>query len=676
MIRFRACVAAIFFLLPAFTAVGQGFDDLKKGAACTLNTKLKSLVDGNDVKGLAKLLKSKPETLKDGSNTGTNDRGAKNVIPLVNDVVGRTLAGSVSIDMCRAVFDAGGDPYSVYNGETPIYQVMNVLAVTPTENTGVAVEVLDILLSVNGFDVNRRYRSLPPPFSYLLSENYRYLGNSYSSDYLSTELLRKIIDSGGRLNSFNDDGASLLLLANSTGNTYLRDYLLDNGVDIDKIADEQGNNAVFAAIAEDNLDLLKKIVGNYSLKLTTVMMSEGDASMSPQIYDYVTKECAQNSYTYDELVLFRTTYKDRLALVQKKYETMAGNEVSAAGTYEAIMLCAQRFPDLMSIVEPKKKSIAKKEFDSAESFEGYEFFTKRYPEYPELSSACRDRVATLEASALTDIAGVKKFEDRYPDLKERCSARKRALYDSACADLRYAVEVAKNGLKNHEYPSSPMNCPQFVRDYAGYYDPDSMIPVAKSASAYYEAVEALTQKYRYYCQDDSFVDWYSRDYSNLQSVIGNSAVRISQGLSAPWLEEALVSKRQSLIAYYDECRDLYVRVLKFDYRRLPSPTYIDDSDGETFVRFSNFTFIITDMSDYETDYVYYVVHGMTGGRLPGFLEGYTSYEEALVAGYCAGYYGFGRPAQVPSGFLGGTQAKLDKMAASQSDSVLRSWFGD
>ena len=245
----------------------QGFDDLKKAKPVQLDANLQKLLDKNDVKGMEKLLKSKPETRNGGSSMGRNDKGAPNVVPLLNDVINRTLQGKTSLDMCRVVFNAGCDVYSVYNGKTPIYQLMDYLAITPSADAEVGLDVLDLFFTREEFDINRRYRSFPPPLSYLLSTNYKHLGERYSKDYLSTTLLEKLFDHGAYLNTYDENGASLLLLANSTDNSYLQSYLLDRGVNINKVADESGNDAVYAAIESSNVASLKKNCGK--LRRTT-----------------------------------------------------------------------------------------------------------------------------------------------------------------------------------------------------------------------------------------------------------------------------------------------------------------------------------------------------------------------------------------------------------------------
>ena len=360
-------LAFIFLVFTGLLCHAQGFDDLKKAKPVVYNKKLQALVDKNDVKGLEKLLSSKPETINDGSNYGNNDRGATLTIPLFYDVVDRTLLGTASLDLCHVCLAAGCDVYTIYNGKTPIYRVMDFFATTPSDKCEIGMEVLKLLVAQKGFDLNRRYRSLPPPFSYLLSENFKFLGNKYSKDYLSTELVRFLLDNGAYLNTYDENGASLLLFADQTNNEFLRDYLLENGVNINRAADAEGNNAVYAAIADNNVPLLQKIVNNYNVRLTTPMVKDWTSRVSPYMFEYLIGQCADNAYTYDEVVEFRTFFPNMKEMVQKRYEELAQYETNNANDFDAIRNVRIRYPDLEKITGPRRLSIYREHAARVES---------------------------------------------------------------------------------------------------------------------------------------------------------------------------------------------------------------------------------------------------------------------------------------------------------------------
>lgn len=465
--RKKYVIAVVFLFFTGFLCQAQGFDDLKKAKPVVFNKKLQALVNQDDVKGLAKLLYSKPETINDGSNFGKNDRGATLTIPLFYDVVDKTLSGKVSLAACRVCLAAGCDVYTVYNGKTPIYRVMDFFATTPSDKCEIGMEVLKLLVAQKGFDLNRRYRSLPPPFSYLLSENFKYLGNKYSKDYISTDLIHFLIDNGAYLNSYDENGASLLLLAISTDNVYLQNYLVDNGVNINKAADTEGNNGIHAAIADNNVPLLQRIVKNYNVRLTTSFVKDWTSRVSPDMFEYLIGQCADNANTYDELVEFRKHFSNRKYEVQDKYENIARKEVSNTYTYEGIMECKKRYPDLNNITEPRYKEIAKNEINTSKN-----------------------------------IAQIKVCEKRYPDFKASTDLKKSAIYHSDVKDLEESYSHAKNLVaKSSFYYESRMSdiANSFVKNYQDYYDPDSQLSLAKDLSQFYSALSKVNQGYFYSC---------------------------------------------------------------------------------------------------------------------------------------------------------------------------------
>lgn len=531
----KLIIAFVFLVLTGFLCQAQGFDDLKKAKPVVFNKKLQAVVNNNDVKGLEKLLTSKPETKNDGSNFGKNDRGAILTIPLFYDVVDKTLSGTVSIEACRVCLAAGCDVYTVYNGKTPIYRVMDFFATTPSDKCEIGMEVLKLLVAQKGFDLNRRYRSLPPPFSYLLSENFKYLGNNYSKDYLSTELIRYLIDNGAYLNSYDENGASLLSLAISTNNVYLQNYLVDNGVNIDKAADTEGNNGVIAAIADNNVPLLEKIVKNYNVQLTTPLVKDWTSKVSPDMFDYLVGQCADHANTYEEIVEFRTHFSNRKDVVQDKYENLAKKEVSNTYTYEGIMECKKRYPDLANITEPKFKEIANNEISTSK-----------------------------------DIAQIKVCENRYPDFKAMTDLKKNEIYLNDVKKLEESYSHAKNLVaKSSFYYESRMSdiANSFVNNYQNYYDPDNQLPLAKDLSRFYSALSSVNQGYysRYHLlpQPGLFKEEMIRDQNRLKSAYDN-LYSCGHGLSSEEmlsainqiLQEAKKAADKSINEYREFCDNL------------------------------------------------------------------------------------------------------------------------
>ena len=664
----------------------QGFDDLKKAKPVQLNAKLQSLLDKNDVKGLERMLKSRSDAKNEGSNMGKNDKGAPLVVPLLYDVVDRTLKGSVSVDMCRVALDAGCDVYTIFNGKTPIYRIMDYLATTPSARAGVGMEVLSLLLDKKEFDINRRYRSLPPPFSYLLSENYKYLGDRYSKDYLSSELIRTLLEHGAALNTYDENGASLLLLANTTENRYLQEYLVKKGINIDKAADETGNNAVYAAIANSDVNLLRLIVDKNQLALKTGAVKDRLAGVSSEMYGYLAGECARNlnSSSYEDIMEFRGVFKEKQALVQSKYEALARKETAAADSYESIQACIGRYPDLGAITGPRKRQIAENESRAARSFDDFATFRAHYPEYGDIVNRCRDQVAAAELESSHDIAEIKAFESHYPDLKSRIEEKKQRQYAQDCQLIRNIHSHATQNLQNHRLDDSSLDfTTSFVEGYDGFYDPDTVIPLAKALKKHLSVVHVAGNTFGpYYTPNNSFENRYRSDLSTIEDAIRSAQAGSEYQLVSEWLTGRLQQKKSDLTAHYNDCVAAVDHVNKISLDEIRAPRRRDDNGKSRTFYYDGFSFTVTDYS--KDTYDHYVVHAMKGGKLEGFVAGYGSMLDAFAAGYCAAVYGFARTVGPPvhhSGLLTSVidnqQMKWDIYNAKEDDrlsGIIESWF--
>lgn len=660
----------------------QGFDDLKKAKPVQLNSKLQSLLDKADAKGLEKLLKSKPEVKNEGSSIGKNEKGAPVVVPLFSDIVARTLQGSLPPEICQMAVDAGCDLYTVYNGKTPIYQVMDYLAANPIGKDENGEKVLDILLSSKDFDINRRYRSLPPPLSYLLSENYRLQGGKYSDQYLSTSVIKKILESGARVNTYDEQGASLLLLANSTGNTYLQGYLLDRGINLDKKADESGNNALYAAISSSNVPMLQKMQENYNLKIVVDDLDGHLEGITTEMRDYLAEEASSNAESYDAIVKFRRLFPGKFSLVQEKYDEIALREITQSASYESITLCEKRFPDKTDLTGPVKRRIAERECNAAQSYSQYVTFKSRYPSYKDLQLACMENVSAHELSQAGTIQDVKNFELHYPEKKSAIAGKKSAIYEVDAHSLLAEYQAAKSAVENKYLREPKYDVKAFISSYDGYYDPKELVPSAQMLQLYNTVITTAASRFGpYYTPDNNFVGRYQSDMSKLYDALSSCQSLEQSQLSNSWLYNLLQNKQNELSSHFDECQRAVKLVDQITINNVPRPKYTFSGDSFDSLDFGDFSFTVRNYS--KEDYVHFVVHGMKGGKLSGFVAGYPSFEEAVIAGYAAGTYGFARKGGyrysggLISGFITSKRIELDLYNArelDQLDSIFESWL--
>lgn len=287
---------------------------------------------------------------------GTSSQGES-----VNAAVGKALAGLMPVEHACPVIKTG-DIDMPSGGKTPIYLVMDYLATHPKGECQVAEQLLEAFLSRSDFNINQRYRSLLPPFAYLIRTNYSHLGGHFSADYISDNVLKMLIGAGARVNTYNTDGGSLMSFALETDNQYLQSYFVEKGINL-RHEDKAGNDDVYKLIADGNLQTLRQAIDKGSVTLTIEALKNDtkDIARFPELYDYLAQKCASAATEYSSLKEFRQRFSDRKTLVQGKWETMAQAECNAAKDFDAVMTVEGRFPDLAKIVEPVKLRIYKRD---------------------------------------------------------------------------------------------------------------------------------------------------------------------------------------------------------------------------------------------------------------------------------------------------------------------------
>lgn len=241
-----------------------------------------------------------------------------------------------------------------YNGKTPIYLVLDYIAHTPKTKCEEAEKLLDAFLANKSFDVNQRYSSLMPPLAYLIRENYDFLDEKFSSNYISDHVLRKLIEAGASVNTYNTDGSSLMSFAIVTNNQYLQNYFAESGANIHH-TDNTGQDDLYKIIASGNLDLLKKYMNNGQAKIDIHTLKNEPSSFAQykQMYDYLAEHCGKQANSYDDMKLYRKRFDLRKDVVEAKYQNLAQNEIDAIKTFHDIVKIESRYPDLQFILKAK-----------------------------------------------------------------------------------------------------------------------------------------------------------------------------------------------------------------------------------------------------------------------------------------------------------------------------------
>jgi len=300
----------------------------------------------------------------------------------VYTAVENALTGKLpASDACQRI--KSGDTSAPYGGKTPIYLVLDYLATHPKQQCKVAEQLLEAFIDKQGFDVNKRYSALLPPMAYLIRSNYDFLGGRFSADYLSDEVLHRLIEAGASVNTYNSDGATLMNFAIDTDNRYLQSYFISRGIDL-RHTDAKGNDAVHHTIEQGDVALLKRMVAENSVTIDINSFHNDTKQLSknrPDMYAYLASECAAHATNYADLRLFRERFADRQQMVQQKYETLANGEIRQTVTFSDIMKVAERYPDLPHLTDPRKLSIYRQDCQRLQAIHTKALAAAKNPNY-------------------------------------------------------------------------------------------------------------------------------------------------------------------------------------------------------------------------------------------------------------------------------------------------------
>ncbi|MDR2764022.1 MAG: hypothetical protein LBB90_03220 [Tannerella sp.] len=384
----KSFLAGLFVLCVAGEPAAQSFNSLKNKTETVYDAVLNRLLTENDVKEMENYLKSNPAAVNSASSSNSqrgihSNKSIVGTVPLFYDAVERTLKGDCPVEMCRVIVDAGCEINPVFDGKTPVYLLLDYLATHPKEQCAIAEQLLNMLVSRQDFDVNYRYKSLLPPLAYLIRENYHFLGK-FDKSYLSDQVLSLLIDRGAPVNTYDNDGNSLMTFAVDTENELFQSYLLSKGIDLSR-KNKTGNDALYQAVKGGQTELVKQIIHRtgFNLNIYSLPVSTDSFRMHRDTYDYIAEVCASKIESYGDITLFRSTFSDKLDLVQSKlnafdeqtYQTVS---VETGGNYRHVVAAYEKyldmFPDGLHVAEVNgrisilKAQAAKDEIDDANKY--------------------------------------------------------------------------------------------------------------------------------------------------------------------------------------------------------------------------------------------------------------------------------------------------------------------
>lgn len=266
--RYRILILTIVVLF-AGSLMAQQFDfESDKKLTLGYSQKLVEAIDDNDITRLKKLFKKNPSLVN--SYTSINNAhgylsSSGGGIPLLYDVVDRSLKNQCSIEMVETVLDFKPFMYCIYNDYTPFYLILNFIATHTIEDCEIAHKLFYAFINQNDFDVNQKPKDSPLPFSYLLSKNYEYLHETFDNGYISSDIIEAFINNGSSVNTRDVYSHSILIYAVLLEDSELIDFCINNNADV-SIKNYEGKDALFFAIQSNNLENVSAILeANYPL---------------------------------------------------------------------------------------------------------------------------------------------------------------------------------------------------------------------------------------------------------------------------------------------------------------------------------------------------------------------------------------------------------------------------
>lgn len=309
----RRFYIALFMLCAATQLAAQSFSSLRKEGGILYDERLNTLLEQNDGEGMKQYLQSTPGAVKKASGwiseTGKyTGKVQLKYIPLIHDALSRCLKGNCSVTMCSYIVQGGADLSQPFDGKTPVYLLLDYLARHKIAECTQAEELFRLLLARTDFDINARYQSLLPPLSYLIRENSAFLGGRFSKEYLSPDLIRRMIDKGASVNTYDAEGNTLIAYVLATDNQELQTYLIDKGINIRK-ENKEGRDAMYLAIESKNLPSVRNLMqSGYQLNLHTLKNESAGFKSDRELYDFIADLCAADVTSAPALKLFNEKF--------------------------------------------------------------------------------------------------------------------------------------------------------------------------------------------------------------------------------------------------------------------------------------------------------------------------------------------------------------------------------
>ncbi len=316
----------IFLLLITGSVYAQIFDleSEKEETSRGYDKELANALHTDNVEEVKKILKEHPSYVNLNTDYIYNSQEILKDCPLLFDATKRYLNNECSYDMMETIMNYNPPLYATYDGKTPFYFLLDFLATHKIEECSKAEQLLALFCKHKDFDAGRRQVDFPPPLSYLMIENAKFLNNQFSNDYLSTNVIKTLILNGANSNAYDEKENNLLSFATQRNRTELANFLLEKGTLVNN-KNTTGKDAFIMAIESGSLPILEKIYKNgYKFNLETLYKQNAQYSFDkyPKVKDFIYQIAdSKGSLDFNESVAFLGlfTQKGDIFIEKHKY---------------------------------------------------------------------------------------------------------------------------------------------------------------------------------------------------------------------------------------------------------------------------------------------------------------------------------------------------------------------
>lgn len=294
----------IFLFLPMMAFSQElSFSVAPKSRIVNYNEDLKSAIDSKKIAVFETYLTNNKKKMDDAVEK-INSGKAVVLKPALHYVLEKCISGELDPIWLETYIKKGADIHVDYNGKSILYRLLDNIATTPKTNVKSEVESLKIIYASSKLGIDQNYKSFLQPFSYLLRENYDFLGGKYSADYIPKEVIQFFVDKGANVESYDKVGNGLMTFATQTNQKDIMDYLTSKGINVSK-ANSDGKDPMYFAIQNNDFAGVEKLIASNYKVIPSLFSKLNLKDISEEkIRNLLANSTLENLVTGDDLLLY------------------------------------------------------------------------------------------------------------------------------------------------------------------------------------------------------------------------------------------------------------------------------------------------------------------------------------------------------------------------------------